>query len=349
VRSRFVVSILPIVLLLGTSHRLHAQNERQAELFGRAVELLRGMETERAITMLQQLLDVMRSSPEPDFKADVLVHLATAHFAMGSRDSAELVFGEAIQTQPFLTMDPEEHNPDLISAFRRVRSTTPVLGLRSPPDTTIESGGELLAVMITAGKPGNIEVRLTDSQGSGATVASARISGDTMLGISFTDAGSAALPAGRYILSAEYVSEESNARSTIELDVTHLPRDTIPHEPPPSAELFREEDRPGEPVRASIIRGVGLGVAALLIPRLFSPSDLNQGFFQSRAIFVGLAVSGAGVAGAFIGRPRVPIDDNIQHNQALRLEWETRNRAIADQNDGTRRFPPLRIQSAGGR
>ncbi len=94
----------------------------------------------------------------------------------------------------------------------------------------------------------------------------------------------------------------------------------------------------------SFLKGVVAGGVVASIPMLLTNADLGNATADPRAIAVGASVGVAGIIGAIIGRPVVPIEENVAHNESLRTEWQQQQAAIAERNARTLRFAPLRIR-----
>ena len=137
-------------------------------------------------------------------------------------------------------------------------------------------------------------------------------------------------------------SQGRAAGPTLALDVSPQVADTLLQEPAPPDSLYRLEVRFGRPSHAGLARGIGFGVGAAAIPLLLANGRLRGG--ESRAVTVGVAVSLAGVAGYFLGRPRQPLPDNIAYNRTLRADWEARNRAITAANEQRRGIVLVRVR-----
>jgi hypothetical protein len=174
-------------------------------------------------------------------------------------------------------------------------------------------------------------------------VASARVDSTITLPLSLLGRDRAAIAAGTYRLSVEWSDSAGRAAaSTLALEVSEQLADTLRHEAAPPDSLYRLEVRLGPPSRAGLVRGVGFGVGASVIPLLLANGRLRSA--DGRAATVGVALSLGGVAGYFLGRSRQPLPQNIAYNRALRSDWETRNRAIAAANEQRRGVLLVRVR-----
>jgi hypothetical protein len=154
-----------------------------------------------------------------------------------------------------------------------------------------------------------------------------------------------ALRPGRYTVSFDLVAA-SGERASTAADITLIgqPVDTTLHVPPPSDAVFLPEFRKGPIERMSILSGIAVGIAAVALPSVLTSSELSSASLDYRAVTAGAAVSVAGVLGAFVGRRDLPIQENIDHNNRLRSDWQAQNARVAAENERLIRLAPLRIR-----
>ncbi len=345
---RFALATL--VLVLTRPGALPAQAPNPEELLRRARQALQANETERGVELLRQALATQAAGASP-LRVETELELATASWALGRYDSATVHFQEAIRLDPTARLGAEEHSAELVRAFEVARRTTAAVGLRLPSDTTLFAVRDSLAVTVTLTQPGNVRLRLTGpgSEGRDVSLRSDRLDSTTVLRIALRDSASRPLPPGRYRLAAEYSAAGVPLPlvQTQQLDVTQQGADTLDWEPAPADSLLRPEYRKGAGPRASIWRGLAFGVAAAVIPVMIGSSALSDGA-DGQAVAVGVAIGAAGVAGYYLGRPRITIDENVVFNQTIRSAWESRNRAIAQENVARRQQTLLRVRLAPG-
>lgn len=310
------------------------------DAFARAVAALEATETERAVELLRQLVATPATA-----RPNVQLRLAVAHWSLGLFDSAGVHFQAAISADPFTRLDPETFNPDLLTFLSAARRTTRAVGVRAPTDTALAPDRERWPISVAVTRPGTLRIRLAGPAPNGhdTLVASARVDSTITLPLSLLGRDRAAIAAGTYRLSVEWSDSAGRAAaSTLALEVSEQLADTLRHEAAPPDSLYRLEVRLGPPSRAGLVRGVGFGVGASVIPLLLANGQLRSA--DGRAATVGVALSLGGVAGYFLGRSRQPLPQNIAYNRALRSDWETRNRAIAAANEQRRGVLLVRVR-----
>ena len=292
-------------------------------------------EVERAVDLLRQI------------ERGAHAHLARASWALGAWDSAAVQLQHAVREDPFLTLDRNAFNPELVALYEATRRATPVLGLRASRDTIVAAAAERWLVSVATPQPGDVRLSLAgpgrDAPDSlVATVTAASVS---TASIALMVSDSVALAPGRYRLTADYTpagGDVGPVRAVAYLEISSHAPDPLPLEPPPADSLYRLEVRVGPPSKASLVRGVAFGAAAAAVPLLLANGRMRKS--DGRAVTVGAAVSLAGLAGYFLGRPRQPLPENIAYNNALRSGWQSRARDVAAANEARRRLRWLRVR-----
>ncbi len=321
-----------------------AARQPGGETLARAMAALEATETEGAMELLRQILATPPAAGLSTLQRDAQVQLGVASWSLGLYDSASVHFQAAISADPFTSLDPETFNPDLLALFRAARRATLAIGVRAPPDTAL-TPTERWPVSIAVTRPGTVRYHLVGPGPSGhdTLTAVAVVDSTATVPLALVGRDGAPLPAGRYRLAFEWSDAQGRAAGpTLALDVSPQVADTLLQEPAPPDSLYRLEVRFGRPSHAGLVRGIGFGVGAGVIPLLLASSRLRGG--ESRAVTVGVAVSLAGVAGYFLGRPRQPLPGNIAYNRGLRADWEARNRAIAAANEQRRGIVLVRVR-----
>jgi hypothetical protein len=324
---------------------LPAQAQTADVTLARAVAALEATETERGVELLRQLVTTPPSTTPAALRREAELRLAVAIWSLGLYDSATVHFGAAISADPFVTLEPEQFNPDLLAAFRAAKRVTLVLGVRAPPDTAMVPGTERWPVSVVVPRRGEVRFRLMGPGPAGRDRPVAAVIVDSMatVPLRLTGGDSVPLAAGAYRLAAEYSEPGGRAlAASLALELTAQVGDTLPYEPAPPDSLYRLEVRWGAPSRASLVRGIGFGIGAAVIPILFANTQLRSA--DGRALTVGAAVSLAGLTGYFLGRTKQPLPQNIAYNQTLRAAWEARNRTIAASNERRRGIALIRVR-----
>jgi len=344
--ARTAVAIAGVVLALANPQLLPAIRQQDFEVrLERALAVLDSTETERGAQLLRALLASLPPDAPQALRVRAQLHLGAANWALGLKDSAAVQFRDMVRANPFAVPDPELFNPEIVAAWRAVKRATPAVALLVASDTTIKPDAEPYLVAVGVGRPDEVTVRLarTDGPSAGAVGTRIRVDSTASFALALRITDSLPLAPGRYQLTARLALSPRDSAS-VSLQVTSLPVDTLPHETPLDASLFRPESRKGSPVAGSAIAGLAIGAAAAAIPVVLHNSQLGGNKVQIAAISVGAGISVAGFAGVFVGRRLVPITENVTYNRSLIDQWEARNGAIAARNELARRWAPLRVQ-----
>ncbi len=343
---RWLVAVVALdVAAVGVPRSAAAQTPEMT--LARAVAALEATETERGVELLREAIATAPRATPSALRGNAEVRLAVASWSLGFFDSATVHFQAAVSADPFVTLDPEQFNPDLRAVFHAVRRATLVLGVRAPPDTALAPRTEPWPVSVAVPRPGQVRFRLarTGPASRDTLLATTAVDSTATVALRLPVGDSVTRAAGSYRLAVEYSEPGGRAlATTLALELSEQIADSLPHELPPADSLYRLEVRWGAPSRASLARGIGLGVGAATIPLLLANSALRG--VGGRALTVGATVSAAGVVGYFLGRPRQPLPENVAYNRALRSAWEARNRTLAAANERRRGAVLLRVRVA---
>ena len=342
--TRLSLIALASILLIPLC-RLQAQEGRdfQAQL-ERAIEILEGTDTERGVTVLSFLIEQFESAPV-DLRAIAHLRLGEALWALGSPDSARQQFQRAVASDPFVRPDPELFNPDLMNAYEFARSTTVAVGSRAPADTTLDPLSDRLPLEFAVGRSGQLSIwlRRSDVLEPYSLIATLQVDDVATHDLSLLVGDSVPLGPGSYsLIGVLGVGGEGADTAELEVMLVREAVDTLAHAPLDSSR-FLPQYKKGPPLASSLLRGVLIGAAVGAIPAIISSSDLGNDSFEPRAIAVGATITIAGFTGAMLGRPDVPIDQNIVSNQQLVSAWERRNEIIASENAARTRLAPVAI------
>src|SRR5205809_154796 len=119
-----------VVLAAGAAPALAAQGST-AELLGQAHQFYEGLEVERALPLLRQIIspnwpfEVTR-----DQRVDAYKYLGACLAVAGKRDSAVLYFRAAIERDPFTDLDPSLFTPAQLATFAEARRRTLAVAVR---------------------------------------------------------------------------------------------------------------------------------------------------------------------------------------------------------------------------
>jgi len=302
-----------------------------------ALSLLDAGEFERGV-------EALRTSERFGERAEVLARLAEASWALRARDSARSYLRELVALHPFHTPPPDLFNPDLRAVYDRIRRETPVLGMRTALDTVLVPDRDSLPIEIAVGRPGDVRLYLrlpsSRSRDSLLTVIAVESLAVFRLALTLPDGG--ALPTGSIGIEGEVLFPGGGARDGFTLNLEHLAVDTAAHLPALPNTSFRPEVKKGRASWRTVLRAVGLGTAAVMIPVITNDRDLSGRSVPLAASVVGVSIA---VADLRLNRPRVTIPENVRYNATVRAEWEGRNHSIATQNAEKLRRTAIRVRA----
>lgn len=326
------------------------QRDQLRERLDHAVAVLDSAEIERAVNLFRSIIGDFTSRTPADLRANVHTWIGEALWSLGLRDSAVAQFREAVKADVFSDADPNALNPEVIAAFESARRTTLALGFQVANDATVDPLTEEWPIRLAVGQPGRVAIRLTHlvAPTRDSMIGTLQVDGLANHDLSLLTGDSLAIEPGIYELSFMLESVEGAETHEFQFSVERIAVDTVPHEPLPDASLFRLEFRKGRPPTSSILRGLLFGAAAALIPSIVSNGDLRNGGVEAQAAIIGGSIALGGALGLSLGRPDLPIEENITHNRIVRSAWQNRNQVIADENAMRRRLAPLRLRVLSG-
>jgi hypothetical protein len=333
---------VPAVAQVGTDQRVTDLQARLAQAIGD----LDSARTEAAVAGLRSLINALRPADPVELRVTVHLRLGEAFFSLGERDSAHAQFTRAVAAKPFVILTAGLFNPEMTAVFEAARRAVSVLAIRVPRDTTLTPVTERLPVEVAVGRPGEVRV-LTSGPGAAgrdSLVALFVAEGVVAHELTLLSADSSVLRAGTYRIRALLVEQDDTLVAALRVAIERLPVSLLPHEPPPGPEtLLPEWDR--GPMRArGLLVGALIGAAGALLPAVMTNRGLDNRAFEPRAAALGAAIAVGGAIGAQAGRPRRPIQANIDHNQRHRSAWQERQQAIEIENAERMRGAPLRIR-----
>lgn len=298
-------------------------------------------EIERGVETLQELVTGPPVSLPNAMRTVALARLAEATWALGARDSTRALLRELVRVDPFYTAPAGLFNPALEEAYLQVRRQTPAIGLRVPRDTVVAPLRDTWPVEIAVGRPGEVRLflRLTTPRPRDSLLIAISVESVATAKIPLMRSDSTVLAPGNYAIDGEIGSSTGSARALLQLALERMPVDTAPHAAQPS---LRPETKKRSASSRTILEGLGLGVVAAMIPVAVNDASVSGRSIPLPAGIIGGSVALADIA---LNRPSTPIPDNIAYNDALRAQWEERNRSIAAQNAATVRLAPLRLRA----
>jgi len=310
----------------------------------RALALLDVGDLERGVRALDPVLRGDGTSLPVPARVRATARLADARWALGDRDSALAYLHDLVRLDPFYLPPTDLFNPDLWTAYAKVRRGSPVIAIRAPADTVLTPVREAWPVEIAVGQPGEVRLvlRLTTPRPHDSVLTSLFVEALATARIILAGHDGRALEPGSYGLEGEVVLSGETASDLLQLVIEQLPVDTTPRPPPLPLPSFRPETSKGLPSLRAIANGVGLGLLAVGLAAAVNDRDLT-----GRSIPLAAALTGGAVAAASIGfsGPAVPIPANVDYNHALRAAWQERDRAISAANALRLNQAPLRLRA----
>ncbi|MGH7568059.1 MAG: PEGA domain-containing protein [Gemmatimonadales bacterium] len=302
-----------------------------------ALSALDAAETERGLQLLRQ-----RMETQP--RGIGLARLAEATWSLGARDSARTYLRDLVRLDPFYTPPSDAFNPEYRAAYAKVRRETPVIALRTSPDTVMTPSHDTLPIEIAVGQPGEVRLllRLTSPRPRDSLLTVVSVVDVLRARIPLTAPDGGALAPGSYAIEGEVALARGRASDLLQLTIERLPVDTLPYVPPLAAGTYLPEAKRAGPSLHALLEGVAFGALAYLVPVLMNDSDLSGRSVPPAAPVIGASVAFASIA---FNRATVPIPENVAHNQSLLARWQERNRAIAEGNATRLRQAPLRLRT----
>ncbi len=291
-------------------------------------------------------VEALRSLERVAGRAVALARLAEASWALRTRDSAHAYLRRLVETDPFYTPPPDLFNPELRATYDRIRRETPVIGIRTSPDTVLVPDHDALPIEIVVGRPGDVRLylRLTSPRSRDTLLTAIPVESLAVFRLALTLADGSVVPSGSIEIEAEMVFPEGSARRGATLTLERLSVDTVAHIPPAPNTSYRPEVSKGRPSWRTVLEAVSLGTAALIIPVIMNDRDLSGRGVPLGASLVGVSIA---VADFRLNRPSVTLQDNVRYNEAVRAAWEAQNRTISGQNAETLRRTPVRVRTRG--
>jgi hypothetical protein len=291
-------------------------------------------------------VEALRMSERFGEHAVALARLAEASWALRARDSARAYLRRLVALDPFYTPPVDLFNPDLRAANDRIRRETPVIGMRTAPDTVVVPDRDALPIEIAVGRPGDVRLylRLTSTGSRDSLLAVIPVESLAVFRLALTLPDGSALPSGSIGIEGEVVFPGGGARHGLTLNLERLSVDTVAHMPPLPNTSYRPEVTKGRASWRTVAEAVGLGTAALMIPAIMNDKGLSGRSVPLAASLVGVSIA---IADLSLNRPRVTLQANVRYNATLRGEWEGRNLSIAARNALKLRGTPVRVRARG--
>jgi hypothetical protein len=321
------------------------------ESLRRAIRLYEDLQVERALAMFREVI-----SPSTPFvvstsqRVMAYKYLGAAHATLGQPDSASVYFRAAIERDPFIDLDGHDFTAHEREVFADAKQHTFAVAVRPITRTRIDPRTEHLTfeVLTTHGALLRAEVRT--ATGDPSPIFESENDGVRDVPWNGVLASGRLAPPGTYELVVRADSRLIPSRSdsarlffTIEHDRPPLD-DTLPDLGP--GDLLPEHYRQSA-ATMELVRGLGVGVAAIAIPTV-----LGHGEFAGPSRGIAATVSAAGITVGILGfrwrREHSDLAPNIAENLRRRTTRSARNSDIKRQNDSKLALTALVISPAAG-
>lgn len=306
-----------------------------AELLDRAARYHADLDVEQELVLLRQVISP--SSPfvvTHDQRVQAYKYLGAALVVLGQTDSGIVYFRAALERDPFVDLEPQKFTPAELAAFVQAKRLTFGVGARPIPFDTIDPRTERihLTVMSTHSTALLVEVRAASTR-AGVILFRGENDGPRELQWDGVMPDGRLAGSGRYELFLLGVSRLTQRADSVRLyfsiEQSHPPlEDSLPTLGP--RDLLPEQ-HPRSAARAGLLKGLGVGAAALLISQVLANSELEGGGGKLAA-GVAVTASVAGVVAFVHGRRHREIPDNVTANAQRQTTRASANAAIVQRN-----------------
>ena len=328
------VAAIVAVLMSAVAPAARAQGSTE-EALAQGIGLYESLEIERALVVLRRVISP--GSPfevSRDQRVTAYKYLGAALAILGQRDSAVVYLRAALERDPFLDLDPDRFTTQEQAALTEARKRSFAAGLRPLAESRWSPATEAVTFSVVTTHEAAVRVEIQPSNGSNAIAIHDRegdgvreISWNGMLGTQLASPGVYELRIiGRSLTSGRV--DSMSLPFTIRHDFPPL-EDTLPALLP--TELLPER-RPPSAGRTSLLKGLAVASAAMLLPTVAGNARLREGG-NGMATLAATAAIGAGVTAFVITRRSPEIPANIAHNTARRSARESANTAIRIRNE----------------
>lgn len=318
-----------------------------------ALAALDSAQTERGVELLRSLLGAQ--PPLTRGRTIALARLAETTWSLGERDSARATLRQLVQADPFYLPPPDLFNPELRVVYSAVRRATPAVAIRAPRDTVLDPAGVVrrlsrpreelaLPLDVAVGRPAVVRIflRFGGPRPRDSLLTVLPVDSTAAISVPLATADSSWLAPGAYTLEGEVATPDGSARDLLQLTVERLPVDTAAHAPPIPRDDLERETRKAPPSPRTILRGLGLGVLAMIVPMALNDPDLSGRWIPAPAALLGGSVV---LASVVANLPDAPIPASIRANGWRRSRWEEQDRRIAAENAARLQRAAVRIRT----
>ena len=321
------------------------------EALSQAITQYENLEVERALIGLRRVI-----SPSSPFEVSrqqrvtAYKYLGAALAILGQSDSAVVYFRAALERDPFLDLDPDRFTQQEQKALAEARKQSFATGLRSLVESRWDPAREQTTFAAVTTHQAALRLEIVPGDG-GPAIALHDREGDGIREIGWNGIlGTRLAPPGAYelrVIGRSLITGRVDSTSlpfTLRHDFPTL-EDTLPELRPD--ELLPERRAPSAG-RTSLLKGMAVATATLIIPRLAGHSHLRDGGSGISTI-AATAATGAGVMALVVTRRSPEIPANIAQNDRRRAERAAVNAAIARRNQDRLALTKLVLIPGAGR
>ncbi len=321
------------------------------EALSQGIALYEKLDVEQALILFRRVISP--SSPfevSREQRVKAYKYLGAALAILGQSDSSIVYFRAALERDPFLDLDPDRFTQQEQIALAEARKRSFATGLRPLAETRWDPARETINFAVVTTHQASLRLEIQPGDGGPAIALHDRegdgireVAWNGILGTRLAAPGAYELRAiGRSLLTGRI--DSTSAPFTLRHDFPTL-EDTLPALRPD--ELLPER-RPPSAGRISMLKGVAIATATLVIPRLAGNSQLRDGG-NGMATIAATAATGAGVMALVVTRRSPEIPANIAQNNVRRAERAAVNAAIVRRNQERLALTKLVLLPGAGR
>ena len=341
---------LALALLAANGSAAAAQGNTD-EALSRGISLYENLQVEQALVLLRRVISP--SSPfevSREQRVTAYKYLGAALAILGQSDSSVVYFRAALERDPFLDLDPDRFTQQEQVALAEARKRSFAAGLRPLVESRWDPSREQTTFVAVTTHQASLRLEIQPGDGGPAIALHDRegegireIAWNGILGTRLATPGAYELRViGRSLLTGRV--DSTSLPFTLRHDFPAL-EDTLPALRPD--ELLPER-RPTAAGRSSLLKGLAVATASLIIPRLAGNSRLRDGG-NGMSTIAATAATGAGVAALVLMRRHPEIPANIARNNQRREERAAVNAAIARRNQERLALTKLVLLPGAGR
>ena len=343
--------IAGVVTVMAMGPRSAAAQGNTDETLQRAIHLYENLQVERALALLRDV--VSPSTPfvvSPAQRVTAYKYLGAAHAILGERDSATVYFRAALERDPFVDLDAEEFTARERELFDEAKQRTFAVAVRPIARTRIDPRTEHITFVLLSTHGAQLSAEIRNAAGEASPIFQSENDGVREVAWNGVLASGRLASPGRYELVVRGVSRLDTGRAdsarvffTVEQDRQAL-EDSLPALQPTD---LLPEHYPSSAATGELAKGLGVGLAAIAIPALFSKGEFSG---PSRALAA--TVTGGGIVIGVLGfrwrREHSEIAANVAENARRRAAHAATNAEIADRNESRIAVTALIISPAAG-